>query len=629
MSVPASTSKIVQFGVFELDLQRAELRKQGVKVKLQEQPLKVLQLLLENSGQVVSREQIRTRIWPANTFVEFDQGLYSAMARLRDALGDSSESPRFIETVARRGYRFIAPVTIVADGPTPTVSSEMKTRTEANKALTARRFVVNLVAGLVGGALLLAVVLGFDIAGAREWLRSRTTPIRSIAVLPLENLSGDSGQEYLADGMTDELITNLAHLSDLRVISRTSAMHYRNTKKTLPEIGRELNVGAIVEGSVVRSGARVRITVQLVDATSDRHIWAKNYERNLGDVLGLQSEVAEAIAGEINLRLTASEKVRLGGPRALNPQAYQLYLQGRYLMDRASKENLQQAVDYYRRSIELDPGFARAWAGLGEAYSEQAGMGFLPEGEGWRKAREAIEQSLALDPSLAEAHAIMGEMQLFHDWNWQEANTSLQRAMALEPNDATVLQKKAWLDAILGRLEEALPLDRRAISLDPLSESARSEFEAHAYFAGRMEEAAAAIHRTLELDRQAGGEHYALALIELEKGHSTEALAQAQQEPNPVFRLQVLVLAYHALGQNGESDTALKELIDKVHIGGAFQIAEVYGFLGNTEQACKWLDSAYVQHDSGLPFVRVDRAFKKVERDPCYLALLKKMALAS
>ena len=629
MSSPASTSKIVQFGVFELDLQRAELRKQGVKVKLQEQPLRVLQLLIENPGQIVGREQLRTHIWPADTFVEFDQGLYSAMARLRDVLGDSSDSPRFIETVARRGYRFIAPVTVPA-----TTSKESREESvpsaEGPRAVVFRRSVVSLLAGLVGGALLLAIVFAFDIAGAREWLHSRTTPIRSIAVLPLENLSGDPEQEYFADGMTDELTTNLAHLSDLRVISRTSAMQYKNTKKTLPEIGRELNVGAIVEGSVVRSGARVRITVQLVDATSDRHIWAKNYERNLGDVLGLQSEVAEAIAGEINLRLTASEKVRLGGPRALNPQAYQLYLQGRYLMDRASKENLQQAVDYYRQSIELDPGFARAWVGLAEAYSGQAGMGsFLPEEEGWRKAREAIEQGLALDPSLAEAHAIMGEMQLFRDWNWQEANTSLQRAMALEPNDATVLQKKAWLDAILGRLEEALPLDRRAMTLDPLSESARSEFEAHAYFAGRMEEAAAAIHRTLELDRQAGGEHYTLALIELEKGHSTEALAQAQQEPDPVFRLQVLVLAYHALGQNGESDTALKELIDKVHIGGAFQIAEVYGFLGSTEQACKWLDSAYVQHDSGLPFVRVDRAFKKLERDPCYLALLKKMALAS
>jgi len=269
--MPATTSKIVQFGVFELDLQRAELRKQGVKIKLQEQPLKVLQLLLESPGQIVSRDQIRTRIWPANTFVEFDQGLYSAMARLRDALGDASDSPRFIETVARRGYRFIAPVTGPVVAPIEEIASEGQPKPES-QPLALRRLIYSLLAGLLGGALLLAIVFTFDIAGAREWMRSRTTPIRSIAVLPLQNLSNDPQQDYFADGMTDELTTELAQVGSLRVISRTSAMQYKATKKTLPQIARELHVDAVVEGSVVRSGDHIRITAQLVDAATDQHL---------------------------------------------------------------------------------------------------------------------------------------------------------------------------------------------------------------------------------------------------------------------------------------------------------------------------------------------------------------------
>ena len=265
--MPASSTERVQFGVFELDLQRAELRKQGVKVKLQGQPLKILQVLLETPGQIVTREELRNRIWPANTFVEFDQGLYSAMARLRDALGDSSETPRFIETVARRGYRFIAPLSAKAG-----VEMSQPDAGRAQPRSHFHKFTFSVVVGLLSGGLLLAVTLRFNIAGSREWLWSRTTPIRSIAVLPLENLSGDPEQEYFVDGMTDELITDLAQLANLRVISRTSVMHYKKSSKTLPEIARELNVDAVVEGTVSRSGDHVRIRVQLVRAGDDRHL---------------------------------------------------------------------------------------------------------------------------------------------------------------------------------------------------------------------------------------------------------------------------------------------------------------------------------------------------------------------
>ena len=308
MPAPASSTDRVQFGVFELDLQRVELRKSGVKVKLQEQPLKILQVLLERPGQIVGREELQKRIWPVNTFVEFDQGLYSAMARLRDALGDLSDSPRFIETVARRGYRFIAPVTTVV--ATADVTAEEKITTSPNKTLTVQRLVVNLVVGLIGGALLLTVVLVFNIVGVRDWLHSHTSPIRSIAVLPLENLSGDPEQEYFVDGITDELTTDLAQLPGIRVISRTSANYYRKSMKTLPEIAKELNVDAVVEGTVERSADRVRIRVQLVRGVDDRHLWAQALDRDLRDLLFLQNDAAREIANQIGVKLVRGSSDR-------------------------------------------------------------------------------------------------------------------------------------------------------------------------------------------------------------------------------------------------------------------------------------------------------------------------------
>ncbi len=290
-SVPAR--RLIQFGVFELDMDAAELHKQGVKVKLQDQPFKVLQILLEKPGQIVTRNELRARVWPANTYVEFDQGLYSAMGRLRETLGDSSESPRFVETLPRRGYRFIAPITASAALTENAGLADPDLRVQqgiSKPESRMRRFLISVLAGLAGCALVLGAILGFDVAGSREWLRRYSNrPIHSIAVLPLENLSGDPGQDYFADGMTDELITNLAQLSGVRVISRTSIMQYKDTKKTLPQIGRELNVDAVVEGSVVRSGNRVRITAQLVDAATDQHLWAASYDRELRDVLLLWS----------------------------------------------------------------------------------------------------------------------------------------------------------------------------------------------------------------------------------------------------------------------------------------------------------------------------------------------------
>lgn len=291
----------LQFGVLELDLEGGELRKQGVRIRLQEQPLQILTILLEHAGEVVTKDELQRRVWPSDTFVDFDHGLHNAIRRLREALGDSSETPRFIETLPRRGYRFIAPVLEIGDHAGYEPMSPPLPRAEDRP----RRLAASIVAGLLGGALLLGMFIGFDIGGAGRWLgRHSNRPIRSLAVLPLQNLSGDPGQEYFADGMTEALITQLAQLGVVRVISRTSAMRYKSTREPLPQIARELGVDAVLEGSVLRSGNRVRVTAQLVDAATDEHLWAETYERDLGDVLILQGEMSRAIVGEIRLKLT-------------------------------------------------------------------------------------------------------------------------------------------------------------------------------------------------------------------------------------------------------------------------------------------------------------------------------------
>src|SRR2546430_512597 len=333
----------VRFGVFEVDLRAGELRKRGVKVKLQDQPFLILQVLLEHSGEVVTREQLREKIWPSDTFVDFDQGLNNAIKRLRESLSDSPENPRFIETIPRHGYRFIANL-----GVTP-------------------------------------------------------GQIKSLAVLPLENLSRDPEQEYFAEGLTEALITTLAKIGELRVVSRTSAMQYKGVHKPLREIARELEVDAIVEGTVLRVGHRVRITAQLIDAAKESHLWAESYERHLRDVLHLQAEVAEAIAKQVQVKLTPQERAHLAQTQPVNPEAYEAYLKGRYHWLRRSSEELPKAVQYFERAIEMDPTYAAAYAGLADSLSG-LGVYFVAPDQGCRQAKRLAVQALEMDPRLSEAH---------------------------------------------------------------------------------------------------------------------------------------------------------------------------------------------------------------------------------
>src|SRR5437870_8638739 len=358
----------VRFGVFEVDLRAGELRKRGVKIKLQDQPFQILQILLERTGEVATREEIRGRIWPADTFVDFDQGLNNAIKRLRESLSDSPDNPRFIETIPRHGYRFI---------------------------------------GMTGSS----------------------TPgrMRSLAVLPLENLSHDPQQEYFAEGLTEALITTLAKIGELRVVSRTSAMLYENVRKPLSEIARELEVDAIVEGTVLRSGHRVRITAQLIDAAEESHLWAESYERDLRDVLTLQSELAQAIAREVQVRLTPQEQTHLAQVHPVDPEAYESYLKGRYYWNRRSVPGLAKAVQYFRRAIEKDPTYAAAYSGLADCLSVLGLYGVISPDESCGKAKSLALHALAMDHSLAEAYTSLAFATLFYDYDFVAAEKGFER----------------------------------------------------------------------------------------------------------------------------------------------------------------------------------------------------------
>src|SRR6267378_6063229 len=382
---PALSPKLVRFGIYQVDVRTSELWKQGRKVKLQEQPCRILAILLEQRGEVVTREELRKRLWSDDTFVDFDHSLNTAIMRLREALNDSSDNPRFIETLPRHGYRFIAPIEELAvtepekeeethSGAAPESSVHVPESRPAmqfslgqptpnlgSRPTPSRR-------GIIIGSLLTMLVvslIGVGLRLARRGLGVGSQPnqIKSLVVLPFENLSGDKDQQYFTDGMTDELIAHLAKIRSLRVISRTSSMEYKDTHKTLSQIARDLNVDAVIEGTVLRSGNQVRITAELVQVATDGHLWAESYESQLGDILTLQSHVTSAIVNEIRVKLTPEDQVRLAATRPVSTQSYENYLKGRYYWNKRSQEGLTKAINYFQIAVEKDPRYALAYAG--------------------------------------------------------------------------------------------------------------------------------------------------------------------------------------------------------------------------------------------------------------------------
>ena len=630
--MPSAVQQLIHFADFEVDLRSGELRKQGVKIRLQEQPFRVLAALLESAGEVVTREELRRRLWPADTFVDFDHRLAAAINKVREALRDSAEHPKFVETVGRRGYRFIFPIEPQARPPgaiedlRPQAELAVPLPTGAGWERAWPRM------AFAGAALAVLLVLGFFIL-----YRWRQTPaaaarpqISSIAVLPLENLSNDPGEEYFVEGMTDEIITDLAQLPGLRVISHTSAAQYKGTHKSLPQIARELNVDGVVEGTVLREGDRVRIRAQLIYAPADQHLWAQAYERDAKDVLTLQATVARDIAGEIRLKLTAQENASLVAPRPVDPEAHELYLKGRFYWNKRTPEGFQKALPYFEAAIRKDPNYAEAYAGLADAY--RFSMNNVSPDVVMPKARAAAEKALAINPNLPEAHASLGLIAPYFDWDWNTARRELQRAIELNPNYA--LAHDWYADAYLtcmGRLDESLAELHIAQRLDPLSPVILGDIGKTLYFARRYDEAIAQLRTLQEMDPAYPAATW-LWKAYIEKGMFSQAFDVIEKEKPYVPETTYLGdLAYtHArIGDSEQARSLLAQLLKIRGHGDPGGPATIYLALGDKERGFEWLEKAHAWHSNFMSSLKVWPVYDPVRNDPRFTDLERRVKLIS
>ena len=626
MAATAPKPEVVQFGVLELNLKARELRKHGIRVKLQQQPFQVLAVLLQHAGQVVTKEQLRQRIWPSDTFVDFDHGLHSAITRLRECLGDSGESPRFIETLPRLGYRFIAPVKAIGEAtdsvPQPRIASGDRMRRSA----------VILLVGLLAGASLLAIALGFDIAGARRWLQRQSTPaIHSLAVLPLANLSGDPAQDYFADGMTEALITDLAKVGDVRVISRQSVIRYKGSKKTLPEIANELHVDALVEGAAARSGDHVRITINLVSASPERHLWAETYQGDMANILVLQTEFAQSIVRQIRVRLTPQEQANLARARPASPQANEFYLRGRFYFNKGVFSAWQMSREYFERAIAKDPSHAPAYAGLAAFYARAAMVGPLTQQQAWPKAEEMADYALQLDETLAEPHALIAQIRLFRDWNWTAADKEYRRALELNPNSADVHSNYAYYLRSVSRLDQALQEDKWALDLDPFRVDLSNHLAFDLDLAGKYEDAVNQFQQSLRVDPDANGTRMLLSNAYEHRRMYDQSVAELVDYLDRANQRALAASFERTYKTSGYAHAA--RLLDRQFVArekrksnpDSWDLACSYARLGERNEAFNWLERAYSEHNGGLLQIRFDPDLNSLRSDIRYQDLVRRM----
>jgi TolB-like protein/DNA-binding winged helix-turn-helix (wHTH) protein/Tfp pilus assembly protein PilF len=624
---------MVRFGVYEFDRVAGELRKKGMRIRVEGQPLAILKMLLEHPGEVVNREELQKKLWPANTFVDFEHSLNAAVKRLRTALNDSPDEPRYIETLARRGYRFIAPLEVgAAQAPEKIAAEQRNLPLISTPAIAPARF-------RAGRAWLIALALVF-VAGAAAWgwlqgrnrakVSVRGPVIRSLAVLPLDNLGADPSQQYLADGMTEELIGRLSMIHGLRVISRTSVMHFKNTQRSVPEIAKTLGVDAIVEGSVMREGSRIRVHAQLIRGPTDEHFWSETYDRELTDVLALQSDLAQAIAAKVEVTVTGEERARLVSARPVAPEVYESFVKAKDDPEN-TKVHIQQRIADFQDAIRKDPTFAPAYVGLAETYISYQDISIgAPPSEIRPKAIEAARKAIELDPELAEAHAILAEMYQ-KQWKWAQSQAEYKRALELKPNDPSSHRGYAYWLACQGRTEEAVGWVERGRELDPLGSG---DTTGYILLMARRYDESIREYRSIfavhpEYTNARWGLGFALimgnqmdeAVIELEK-----TVAVMDRSPGSVA---MLATAYGRAGRREEALRLIDELKQRRENGyipsGAF--ITPYLALRDYDQAFFWCEEAYKEQSAILQWLKVIPLFDPVRDDPRFMDLVHRVGL--
>lgn len=613
----------MRFGVYELDIQAGELRKRGVKVPLQGLPIQILSILLENPGRVVTRDELRARLWPADTFVDFEHSLHNAIARLREALGENANNPRFIETLPRRGYRFIGPLD-------PAVTSPAAVPIVVRRSQLWRVFLASVLAMSV----VLAALVALNVGNVRSRLfgKAPSAQIDSIAVLPLKNLSDDREQDYFADGMTEALITNLGNVSALRVISRTSVMRYKETKKPLPEIARELQVDALVEGTVARSGDRLRITANLIQASPERHVWAATYERDLREVLTLQNEVARSIAQQIEVKVTPEERARLSASHPVDAEAYKLYIKGRYFWVKRNRESFKLAMDYFQQAIDRDPSYAAPYSGLADCYvlfGSSFDVGGLAPSEVQPKAKSAALKALELDSSLSDAHNSLAYVKLTYDWDWQGAEAEFKRSLQLSPGYAHGHHWYAHLLLSAGRRDEALEESNRALELDPVSPIINLHLGWHYLYTKQYDRALEQLAKTLELDPNYALAHWYRGLAYEQKKMYREALREMNRAKDLLpGNLAVQSDIGHVYAISGDKSSAERVIAELKNESGRryvnqYELALIYVGLGQNDHAFESLDRAYREHSDQLIYLAVDPRLDSIRSDARFTELVR------
>src|SRR6266852_1033412 len=616
----------LRFRDCELDADGFVLSRAGHRLRLERKPMELLILLAEKQGQLVKREEIIEKIWGKDFFFDAENGINNAIRKIRSALNDNAEYPLFVETSLGKGYRFIAPVErVVEPSRSPATVEDV-----AAKGLAGFRWRRAWVSAL-GVVALIAAVFAFNIVGIRSRIFPRGVPqIHSIVVLPLENLSGDTNQEYFADGMTDALITDLAQISSLRVISRTSAMHYKGSHQALPEIARELNVDAVVEGSVMRSGNRVRITAQLLEARSDRHLWAKAYDRDMREIVSLQQDVADSIVSEIQPKLRPQGSASVSRKRQVSPEAYDAYLQGMYFWHKFNEAGDRRAVEFFEESIRKDPSYALGYAGLSNAYHELAYYGrpidTMP------KSKEAAEKALQLDDTVGEAHGALGWVKWNYDWDWPGAGPAFRRAIQLNPGHSISHGMYGnFLDS-MGRFEEASREFQIAKELDPVALILIRNAADHFRCMRQYDRAIAENRRALDMDPTFENAHESLAYAYANKGMYEESIKEMEQlaiSGGEHDLAQTMKIAFAHGGYKGALKSRLKYYKDRRKAGAHVNFwdeALTHAQLGNTDLALQALEKAYDERED-ITDLAVNPSWDSIRADPRFQELVRRVGI--